>query len=141
MALIVQKYGGTSVGSIGHIEHVAEKVATTRNQGHQSGSSGVCHESGETNRLMGMANEIQGQIAHGRELDVLLSTGEQVTIALLAMALQRRECAAVSSTGAQLDIRTDNKFNKARIKSIDAVRLEKITGCRLCRCSCRVSGR
>ncbi len=124
MALIVQKYGGTSVGSIGHIEHVAEKVVTTRNQGHKVVVV-VSAMSGETNRLMGMANEIQGQIAHGRELDVLLSTGEQVTIALLAMALQRRECAAVSSTGAQLDIRTDNKFNKARIKSIDAVRLKR----------------
>ena len=124
MALIVQKYGGTSVGSIGHIEHVAEKVVTTCNQGHKVVVV-VSAMSGETNRLMGMANEIQGQIAHGRELDVLLSTGEQVTIALLAMALQRRECAAVSSTGAQLDIRTDNKFNKARIKSIDAVRLKR----------------
>ena len=74
---------------------------------------------------MGLANEVQGQVAHGRELDVLLSTGEQVTIALLAMALQRRNCAAISSTGAQLNIRTDNMFNKARIQNIDASRLHR----------------
>ena len=68
---------------------------------------------------------MQGKAAHGRELDVLLSTGEQVTIALLAMALQRRNCAAISSTGAQLNIRTDNMFNKARIQNIDAELLHR----------------
>ncbi len=125
MALIVQKYGGTSIGSIERIERVAEKVIATRSQGHQVVVV-VSAMSGETNRLMDMANEIQGQVAHGRELDVLLSTGEQVTIALLAMALQRRECAAVSATGAQLGIRTDNKFNKARIQDIDAARLKEL---------------
>lgn len=125
MALIVQKYGGTSIGSIERIECVAEKVIATRSQGHQVVVV-VSAMSGETNRLVDMANEIQGQVAHGRELDVLLSTGEQVTIALLAMALQRRECAAVSATGAQLGIRTDNKFNKARIQDIDAARLKEL---------------
>lgn len=124
MAVIVQKYGGTSVGSIGHIEHVAEKVIATRKRGHQVVVV-VSAMKGETDRLMGMANEVQKQPARGRELDVLLSTGEQVTIALLAMALQKRHCAAISSTGAQLDIRTDSKFNKARIQSIDSVRLKK----------------
>lgn len=122
--MIVQKYGGTSVGSIGHIEHVAEKVIATRKRGHQVVVV-VSAMKGETDRLMGMANEVQEQPARGRELDVLLSTGEQVTIALLAMALQKRHCAAISSTGAQLEIRTDNKFNKARIQSIDSVRLKK----------------
>ena len=122
MALIVQKYGGTSVGSVERIEAVAEKVIASRNRGHKVVVV-VSAMSGETNRLMGLANEMQGRVAHGRELDVLLSTGEQVTIALLAMALQRRDCAAVSSTGAQLDIRTDSMFNKARIRNIDATRL------------------
>ncbi|MCY3803046.1 MAG: aspartate kinase [Gammaproteobacteria bacterium] len=124
MALIVQKYGGTSVGSIERIEAVAEKVIASKNQGHKVVVV-VSAMSGETNRLMGLANEVQGRVAHGRELDVLLSTGEQVTIALLAMALQRRNCAAVSSTGAQLNIRTDNMFNKARIQNIDATRLHR----------------
>ncbi len=124
MALIVQKYGGTSVGSIERIEAVAEKVIASKNQGHKVVVV-VSAMSGETNRLMGLANEVQGQVAHGRELDVLLSTGEQVTIALLAMALQRRNCAAISSTGAQLNIRTDNMFNKARIQNIDASRLHR----------------
>ena len=124
MSLIVQKYGGTSVGTVERIEAVAEKVIASKNQGHKVVVV-VSAMSGETNRLMGLANEIQGRTAHGRELDVLLSTGEQVTIALLAMALQRRNCAAVSSTGAQLNIRTDNKFNKARIQDIDASRLHR----------------
>ncbi|MCY4421403.1 MAG: aspartate kinase [Gammaproteobacteria bacterium] len=124
MALIVQKYGGTSVGTVERIEAVAEKVIASKNQGHKVVVV-VSAMSGETNRLMGLANEVQGRTAHGRELDVLLSTGEQVTIALLAMALQRRNCAAVSSTGAQLNIRTDNKFNKARIQDIDASRLNR----------------
>ena len=124
MALIVQKFGGTSVGSVERIERVAEKVIASKNQGHKLVVV-VSAMSGETNRLMSMANEVQGQVAHGRELDVLLSTGEQVTIALLAMALQKRNCAAVSSTGAQIDIRTDNKFNKARILNIDAAGLHR----------------
>ena len=124
MALIVQKFGGTSVGTVERIEAVAEKVIASKNQGHKVVVV-VSAMSGETNRLMGLANEIQGRTAHGRELDVLLSTGEQVTIALLAMALQRRNCAAISSTGAQLNIRTDNKFNKARIQDIDASRLHR----------------
>ena len=124
MSLIVQKYGGTSVGSVELIERVAGKVIATKEQGHQVVVV-VSAMSGETNRLAGLANEIQGDAARGRELDVLLSTGEQVTIALLAMALQKRGCAAVSSTGRQLGILTDNKFNKARIKSINGERLKK----------------
>lgn len=126
MSLIVQKFGGASVGSVERIECVAEKVIATRTQGHQI-IVVVSAMSGETNRLMELANSIHGDdVAHGRELDVLLSTGEQVTIALLSMALQRRGCAAISSTGGQIDIRTDSSFNKARIQAIDAVRLKKL---------------
>ena len=125
MALIVQKYGGTSVGSIERIERVAEKVIATKNRGHHVVVV-VSAMSGETNRLMALANEIHGESAYGRELDVLLSTGEQVTIALLSMALHKRNCKAVSATGAQLNIRTDSKFNKARIQNIDSAQLKKL---------------
>ena len=125
MALIVQKYGGTSVGTVECIEQVAEKVMATKTQGHQVVVV-VSAMSGETNRLISLAEEVQDETPHGRELDVLVSTGEQVTIALLSMALQKRGCAAISSTGAQLNIRTDNKFNKARIQNIDAERLKKL---------------
>ena len=126
MALIVQKYGGTSVGSVERIEAVAEKVIATKKQGNQVVVV-VSAMSGETNRLIGLAEEIQGtKSPSGRELDVLVSTGEQVTIALLSMALQKRDCNAVSCTGGQLNIRTDNKFNKARIQDIDGDRLKKL---------------
>lgn len=124
MALIVQKYGGTSVGSVEKIEQVAEKVIRYREQGHQLVVV-VSAMSGETNRLVGMAKEIMGCVPHGPELDVLLSTGEQVTIALLSMALQKRGCAAVSRTGAQVSIITDNAYNKARIQSIDGTCIRK----------------
>lgn len=125
MTLIVQKYGGTSVGTVERIELVADKVFAAQKQGHQIVVV-VSAMSGETNRLIALANDIQGEFAHGRELDVLLSTGEQVTIALLSMALQKRGCAAISSTGAQLNILTDNKHNKARIQNIDADRLKRL---------------
>jgi aspartate kinase len=126
LALIVQKYGGTSVGTVERIEAVAEKIIATKNQGNQVVVV-VSAMSGETNRLLGLAEEVQGtKTPTGRELDVLVSTGEQVTIALLSMALQKRECNAVSCTGGQLSIRTDNKFNKARIQDIDGDRLKKL---------------
>ncbi len=125
MALIVQKYGGTSVGTVEKIEHVAEKVIKCKRQDNQVVVV-VSAMSGETNRLISLAEEVQGEIPYGRELDVLVSTGEQVTIALLSMALQKRDCPAISSTGTQLDIRTDNKFNKARIQNIDSARLKKL---------------
>ena len=126
MSLIVQKYGGTSVASVERIEAVAEKVIATKNEGNQVVVV-VSAMSGETNRLLGMAEEIQDtKTPSGRELDVLVSTGEQVTIALLSMALQKRQCKAVSCTGAQLNIRTDNAFNKARIQDIDGDRLKKL---------------
>ncbi|MBT8123368.1 MAG: aspartate kinase, partial [Gammaproteobacteria bacterium] len=126
MALIVQKYGGTSVGTVERIEAVAEKIIATQKLGNQVVVV-VSAMSGETNRLIGLAEEVQGtKTPTGRELDVLVSTGEQVTIALLSMALQKRDCDAVSCTGGQLNIRTDNKFNKARIQDIDGEHLKKL---------------
>jgi len=117
MALIVQKYGGTSVGSVERIEHVAKKIAAFRAQGHQLVVV-VSAMSGETNRLMELATSIDSPPG-GRELDVLLSTGEQVTIALLAMALNKRGVPARSFTGGQVRILTDMAHNKARIVDID----------------------
>ena len=118
MALIVQKYGGTSVGTIERIQAVADKVAKTHRAGNQVVVV-VSAMSGETDRLLGLANEISVRAA-GRELDVLLSTGEQVTIALLSMALNERGIKAESRTGGQVSIRTDSAFNKARIEEISA---------------------
>jgi aspartate kinase len=117
MALLVQKYGGTSVGSIERIEAVAEKVIAYKERGNDLVIV-VSAMSGETNRLLGLAQQISPK-ARGRELDVLLTTGEQVTIALLAMALEKRGHAAKSYTGGQAKIITDKVHNKARIKSID----------------------
>jgi aspartate kinase len=121
MALIVQKYGGTSVGSVERIAHVAEKIAAFRERGHQLVVV-VSAMSGETNRLTELATAIQPQ-PDSRELDVLLSTGEQVTIALLSMALKQRGVAARSFTGGQVHIRTDDAHNKARIVDIDKQRV------------------
>jgi aspartate kinase len=117
MALLVQKYGGTSVGSIERIEAVADKVIAYKEKGNDMVVV-LSAMSGETNRLMALANEITPK-PKGRELDVLLTTGEQVTIALLAMALVKRGYPAKSYTGAQVRIVTDSAHNKARIKSID----------------------
>jgi aspartate kinase len=117
MSLIVQKFGGTSVGTIERIEAVADKVTEFRRQGHDIVVA-VSAMSGETNRLIGLAHELQSQPTP-RELDVLISTGEQVTIALLSMALNKRGCPARSFTGSQVKILTDSAHNKARIKEID----------------------
>lgn len=117
MSLLVQKYGGTSVGSIERIEAVADKVATFRSQGHDLVVV-LSAMSGETNRLIGLAQQIQ-QTPDPRELDVLVSTGEQVTIALLCMALKKRGLDARSYTGGQVRILTDSSFTKARIQAID----------------------
>jgi len=121
MALLVQKFGGTSVGSIERIEAVADKVISYRNEGNDMVVV-VSAMSGETNRLVALAQQVDPQ-ARGRELDVLLTTGEQVTIALLAMALEKRGYPARSYTGGQVKITTDNAHNKARIKSIDHGRI------------------
>ncbi|MEQ6341189.1 MAG: aspartate kinase [Gammaproteobacteria bacterium] len=121
MALIVQKYGGTSVGSLERIANVAEKVIAARAAGHDL-IVVVSAMTGETDRLLGLAKGIDPQPSP-RELDVLLSTGEQATIALLSMALEKRGCPARSYTGAQVRILTDSAFNKARIVDIDVQRL------------------
>ena len=118
MSLIVQKYGGTSVGSIERIQNVAEKVISWRERGHQIVVV-VSAMSGETDRLIGLAKEITSRPLP-RELDVMLSTGEQVTIALLCIALGKRGCPARSYTGSQVRILTDNAFSKARIQAIEA---------------------
>ena len=121
MALLIQKYGGTSVGSIERIQAVADKVMTSQAEGHRLVVV-VSAMSGETDRLIDLSREISTE-ASARELDVLLSTGEQVSIALLSMALQARGCAAESFTGAQVRILTDSVHNKARIMDIDALRV------------------
>jgi len=118
MSLIVQKYGGTSVGSVERIQAVAERVAREHAAGHQLVVV-VSAMSGETDRLLGLAKAIQNPPSP-RELDSVLSTGEQVTIGLLAMALEARGVPARSYTGAQVRILTDSAFNKARIEAIDA---------------------
>jgi len=123
MALIVQKYGGTSVASPAHIIRIAEKIAARRAQGFDVVAV-VSAMSGETNRLQALAREID-PTPSPRELDVILSTGEQVTIALLSMALEAQGCAAHSYTGAQVHILTDSMHNKARIINIDARRLRQ----------------
>jgi len=122
MTLIVQKYGGTSVGSVERIQAVAARVKAWRDKGHQVVVV-VSAMSGETDRLTGLARAIQ-QRPSPRELDVLLSTGEQVTIALLSMALEELGCPARSYTGGQVHILTDSVYNKARIRDIDAASVQ-----------------
>ena len=121
MALYVHKYGGTSVGDIDRIKNVAERVLKARQRGDDVVVV-VSAMSGETNKLVGYANAIQDR-PDPREMDVLLSTGEQVTIALLAMALQQRGCPAVSYTGWQVRIRSDASHTKARIEEIDTAEI------------------
>ena len=122
MALIVQKYGGTSVGSIERIKNVACRIAKFQSLGHQMVVA-VSAMSGETNRLLTLAREIQ-DIPDPRELDVLVSTGEQVTIALLSMALIEMGYKTKSYTGTQVSILTDDAHNKARILQIDESRIQ-----------------
>ena len=122
MSLIVQKYGGTSVGTVERIEAVADRVVKSHNCGNQVVVA-VSAMSGETNRLIGLANQID-ETPDPREMDVLVSTGEQVTIALVCMALQKRGIQARSYTGGQVRILTDNVHGKARIKEIDAHRMQ-----------------
>src|SRR5437762_10908604 len=117
MALIVQKFGGTSVGSVERIRNVARRVAKWKAAGHDL----VVVPSamaGETDRLIALARQIQA-LPDPRELDVVAATGEQVTIGLLAMALQEMGLKARSYTGGQVRVLTDSAFTKARILSID----------------------
>jgi aspartate kinase len=121
MALIVQKYGGTSVGSVDRIRNVALRVARFHRQGHQLVVV-VSAMSGETNRLLALAKELSAN-PDPRELDVVASTGEQVTIGLLAIALHEMGLKARSYTGGQVRVLTDSAFTKARILSIDEARM------------------
>jgi aspartate kinase len=121
MALYVYKFGGTSVGSVERIKAVAEKVKKAHDQGDQIVVV-VSAMSGETNRLIALAKEMQAQ-PNEREMDVLLSTGEQVTVSLLSMALHEIGCPACSYTGGQVKILTDSSHTKARIRNIEDTRM------------------
>ena len=121
MAVIVQKYGGTSVGSLSRIEAVAEQVIDTVRQGHQVVVV-LSAMSGETNRLTALAQQLD-PVPASRELDVLLATGEQVSISLMAIALVKRGISAISLLAHQIGIKTDNHFGAARIKHVDEKRL------------------
>ncbi|HZW23242.1 aspartate kinase [Noviherbaspirillum sp.] len=123
MALIVHKYGGTSMGSTERIKNVAKRVAKWHDAGHQIVVVPSAM-SGETNRLIALAKEIMPQ-PDPRELDMLASTGEQVSVALLSMALQTIGKQAVSYAGWQVPIKTDSAYTKARIQSIDDARVRK----------------
>ncbi|MGE0821093.1 MAG: aspartate kinase [Candidatus Binatia bacterium] len=119
--LVVQKYGGTSVGSIERIKEVAKRVTATRDAGHQVAVV-VSAMSGETNRLLALAKQISAQ-PDERESDVLVATGEQVTVALLAMTLKEMGYPAFSLLGHQVHVETDSAFGRARIQHISTDRL------------------
>src|SRR5690606_1609658 len=121
MALIVHKYGSTSMGSVERIQNVARRVAKWRAAGHRMVVVPSAM-SGETNRLIALAREIQPQ-PDPRELDMIASTGEQVSVGLLAMALKALGTDAISYTGWQVPVRTDGAYTKARILSIDDARI------------------
>lgn len=123
MFLVVEKYGGTSVGSVERINAVAARVAASHQKGERLVVV-VSAMSGETNRLIALANEINPD-AEAREMDVLVSTGEQVTIALLSMALNKLDVEARSYTGSQVRILTDNIHGKARILGIDDAKVRE----------------
>jgi len=121
MALIVQKYGGTSVGNVERIRNVAIRVAQTKRKGHKVVVV-VSAMSGETNKLVDLANQVK-EFPIGREYDIVVSTGEQVTIGLLALALQDMGFGATSFLGHQVPIITDSAFSKARIEEIETSRI------------------
>lgn len=123
MALLVQKFGGTSVGTTERIEAVAELIIRTVQAGHKVVAV-VSAMAGDTNRLLGLAQQIDAKAAP-RELDVLAAAGEQVTVALLAIALVKRGYPAVSLLADQVCIRTDNKFGRARIEEVETHRLQQ----------------
>ena len=125
MALIVHKYGGTSMGSTERIRNVAKRVAKWHRAGHQMVVVPSAM-SGETNRLLGLAKELSPEIPTSelqRELDMIASTGEQVSVGLLAIALQSEGIPSVSYTGWQVPVKTDSSYTKARIESIDDERV------------------
>jgi aspartate kinase len=121
MSLLVQKYGGSSVGTIERINHVADKVRAAKHAGHDLVVV-VSAMAGETNRLLGLAHEIS-EIPDEREKDVLLASGEQVSIALLCLALKERRQPSRSFLGHQVRIETDNAYGKARIRNIDSTKI------------------
>ncbi|MBP7131552.1 MAG: aspartate kinase [Aquabacterium sp.] len=121
MALIVHKYGGTSMGSTERIRNVAKRVAKWVRAGHQIVVVPSAM-SGETNRLLGLAKELSDRPSE-RELDMIASTGEQVSVGLLAIALQAEGMQSVSYAGWQVPVKTDSSFTKARIESIDDARV------------------
>ncbi|MDE1183991.1 aspartate kinase [Paraburkholderia sp.] len=123
MALIVHKYGGTSMGSVERIKNVAKRVAKWHKAGHQMVVVPSAM-SGETNRLLGLAKEITAQPSP-RELDMIAATGEQVSVGLLAIALQDAGVDAISYTGWQVPVKTDSAFTKARINEIDDARVKR----------------
>ncbi len=123
MGLIVQKYGGTSVGSIERIKNVAQRVVATKKRGHQVVVV-LSAMSGETDRLINLANEIDPE-HNRREHDVLVSSGEQVSISLLAMAIETLGEKAISYLGSQITIRTDSDHSRARIMDIDGSQIQK----------------
>jgi aspartate kinase len=123
MALVVQKYGGTSVGDVERIRNVARRVLNTKKQGHELVVV-VSAMAGETDKLIRLAQQIT-PVPDERELDVLVSTGEQVSIALLAMALKSMNCDSKSYLGFQIKIATDSVFGKARIASIDSEKMRQ----------------
>ncbi len=125
MALIVQKFGGTSCANVERIANVARRVAATQRAGHQVAVV-VSAMAGETDALVKLAHEAAGPEPDPREYDALVSTGEQKTIALLAMCIQRLGQRARSFTGAQIGMRTDGSFTRARIQSIDTARLREV---------------
>jgi len=123
-SLIVQKFGGTSVGTIERIQAVAERIIEAKEEGKQLVVV-VSAMSGETNRLLGLAQQIDAVPAE-RELDVLMSAGEQVSMALLAMMLNKMGYAAVSLTGWQAGIKTDSQFNDAKITHVDPSHIQQL---------------
>ena len=123
MPLIVQKYGGTSVGTIDRIQHVAQRIARIRKTGTQVVVV-VSAMAGETDKLLKMARQICDN-PERREMDLLLSSGERISSALLTMALQARRIPAISMTGRQIGLQTDSVHTRARIKQIDAKRAKK----------------
>jgi aspartate kinase len=123
--LVVMKFGGTSVGTIDRIKNVARRCLAVRKQGHDVVVI-VSSMSGETNRLLKMAHEF-GEIPDARELDALAATGEQVTAALTALAIQQEGGKARSLLGHQVRVRTDSAFTKARIRTIDGTKIGEVT--------------
>ncbi|TKB58291.1 aspartate kinase [Ferrimonas aestuarii] len=123
MALLVQKYGGTSVGSFERIEAVADQIVRTVNLGHQVVVV-LSAMAGETNRLLGLASKVSAKPS-ARELDVLVSSGEQISVALMALALQKRGIQGISLLGSQVSIHTDDHHGRAEITEVQCQRIER----------------